>query len=298
MIVTLPNFGDERAVANTLRWADLDAPVLVHAFTDDGAQMTIEHRRDSFCGKMSVCNNLRQYGIPFSLTTLHAVPPCDPTFVQDLERFAATCRVVRSLKHARIGAIGARRIPIPSLQLKALDDPASRWRRATCPISSLGPRRPTTSRREVELAASAPIPAPGIPTLSLMKWRARVAIDPDAGQGAGAPRPMLDGAGGFLAWGVPLMSMMSSRCQHGAKRYCRTARMLSTAGSQHPPPSRLEHNTAGSGQRLVSLLNLPRVYSLNSGGLSAIIAGTVGKENLRDLVGAFTRPFPYVASHR
>ena len=64
MLVTLPNFGDERAVANALRWAELDVPVLVHAFTDDGAQMTIEHRRDSFCGKMSVCNNLRQYGIP------------------------------------------------------------------------------------------------------------------------------------------------------------------------------------------------------------------------------------------
>jgi L-fucose isomerase-like protein len=33
--------------------------------------MTIQHRRDSFCGKMSACNNLRQYGIPYTLTTLH-----------------------------------------------------------------------------------------------------------------------------------------------------------------------------------------------------------------------------------
>jgi len=34
VLVALPNFGDERAVANTLRWADLDVPVLVHAFAE------------------------------------------------------------------------------------------------------------------------------------------------------------------------------------------------------------------------------------------------------------------------
>ena len=34
VLVTLPNFGDERAVANVLRWAGLDMPVLVHAFPD------------------------------------------------------------------------------------------------------------------------------------------------------------------------------------------------------------------------------------------------------------------------
>jgi L-fucose isomerase-like protein len=70
--------------------------------------MTIEHRRDSFCGKMSVCNNLRQYGIPYSLTTLHTAAPSHVSVRQDLRRFAATCRVLRALKHARIGAIGAR----------------------------------------------------------------------------------------------------------------------------------------------------------------------------------------------
>ena len=108
VLVTLPNFGDERGVANTLRWADLGVPVLVHAFADEGGQMTIEHRRDSFCGKMSVCNNLRQYGIPYSLTSLPHGAAGQPAFRADLRRFAATCRVVRSLKHARIGAIGAR----------------------------------------------------------------------------------------------------------------------------------------------------------------------------------------------
>ena len=108
VLVTLPNFGDERAVANTLRWAGLNVPVLIHAFEDAAGKMTIRDRRDSFCGKMSVCNNLRQYGIKYSLTTLHTVDPSRPEFVADLRRFVATCNVVRKLKNVRLGAIGAR----------------------------------------------------------------------------------------------------------------------------------------------------------------------------------------------
>lgn len=108
VLVTLPNFGDERAVANTLRWADLNVPVLVHAFPDDAAHMTVADRRDSFCGKMSVCNNLHQYGIKYSLTTLHTVDPESEGFHADLRRFVSTCRVVRGLCNVRVGALGAR----------------------------------------------------------------------------------------------------------------------------------------------------------------------------------------------
>src|SRR6185503_1279107 len=108
ILVTLPNFGDERAVANALRWAGLNVPVLIHAFNDDGQKMTIRDRRDSFCGKMSVCNNLRQYSIAYSLTSLHTMDPASPEFAADLRRFAATCNVVKRLKNARIGALGAR----------------------------------------------------------------------------------------------------------------------------------------------------------------------------------------------
>jgi L-fucose isomerase-like protein len=108
ILVTLPNFGEERGVADAIRLAGLDVPVLVHAFNDDPAKMGIKFRRDSFCGKMSVCNNLRQYGIRYSLTTLHTVDPDAPAFREDLRRFAATCRVLRQLKNARIGALGAR----------------------------------------------------------------------------------------------------------------------------------------------------------------------------------------------
>jgi len=108
ILVTLPNFGDERAVANTIRFAGLDVPVLVHAFNDDAKRMTIADRRDSFCGKMSVCNNLRQYGIKFSLTSGHTMDPNSPEFAADLHKFVAVCRVTKGLRRARIGAIGAR----------------------------------------------------------------------------------------------------------------------------------------------------------------------------------------------
>ncbi|NMB11801.1 MAG: fucose isomerase [Firmicutes bacterium] len=108
ILVTLPNFGDERGVANAIRLSGLKVPVLVHAFADDASKMSIAHRRDSFCGKLSVCNNLRQYGIPFSLTSRHTVAPDDPLFAEDLQWFAAVCRVVKTLDGARIGAIGTR----------------------------------------------------------------------------------------------------------------------------------------------------------------------------------------------
>ena len=108
IIVTLPNFGEERAIADTLRWAGLRVPVLVQATPDDRSKMTIAFRRDSFCGKMSACNNLKQYGIPYSLTTLHTEAADSAEFARDLEWFAAVCRVVNGLRRLRVGAIGAR----------------------------------------------------------------------------------------------------------------------------------------------------------------------------------------------
>jgi L-fucose isomerase-like protein len=108
IIVTLPNFGDEKTVAETLRLAELNVPVLIHAFPDTPGKMLITDRRDSFCGKMSVCNNLNQYKIRYTLTTLHTVDPDTPEFHADVERFAATCRVVNGLRRLRVGAVGAR----------------------------------------------------------------------------------------------------------------------------------------------------------------------------------------------
>jgi L-fucose isomerase-like protein len=108
VIVALPNFGDERAIADTLRLARLNVPVLVQATPDTPAKMTIASRRDSFCGKMSACNHLRQYGIPYSLTRLHTVSSDSAEFQTDLAWFAAVCRITNGLRNLRVGSIGAR----------------------------------------------------------------------------------------------------------------------------------------------------------------------------------------------
>ncbi|MCM8769323.1 MAG: L-fucose/L-arabinose isomerase family protein [Candidatus Omnitrophica bacterium] len=108
IIVTLPNFGDERAVADTIRWSGLEVPILVHAWPDDPKKMDVANRRDSFCGKISVCNNLNQYGLRFSLTNFHTVSPESPSFQEDLDQFVGVCRVLRGLKNVRLGAVGAR----------------------------------------------------------------------------------------------------------------------------------------------------------------------------------------------
>src|SRR6266567_5051727 len=108
IVVTLPNFGDERAIADTLRMAGLTVPVLVQATPDTPSKMSIRDRRDSFCGKMSACNNLAQYGIPYSLTSLHTEAPDSEIFRKDLDWFLAVCRVAKGLRKLRIGAVGAR----------------------------------------------------------------------------------------------------------------------------------------------------------------------------------------------
>jgi L-fucose isomerase-like protein len=108
ILVTLPNFGEERAIGDVLRFANLDVPVLIHAFPDDATRMGITDRRDSFCGKMSACNNLRQLGIKYTLTSQHTMNPESDAFMADLQQFAAICRVVRGMRSARLGMMGAR----------------------------------------------------------------------------------------------------------------------------------------------------------------------------------------------
>src|SRR5437016_14297241 len=53
IVVTLPNFGDERAIADTLRMANLGVPVLMQATPDAPSQMTIRARRDRGGGQLA-----------------------------------------------------------------------------------------------------------------------------------------------------------------------------------------------------------------------------------------------------
>jgi L-fucose isomerase-like protein len=108
VLVCLPNFGDEKGVADTLKLSKLNVPVLIQGYPDDLKQLNPARRRDSFCGKISVANNLVQAGIKFSLTDKHVCHPGSDSFARDLQKFLGVCRVVNGIRGVRLGAVGAR----------------------------------------------------------------------------------------------------------------------------------------------------------------------------------------------
>jgi L-fucose isomerase-like protein len=108
ILVCLPNFGDEKGVADTLKLSRLNLPVLVQGYPDDLKQLSPARRRDAYCGKISGCNNLAQAGIKFSLTSKHVSLPASENFLRDLQNFLGVCRVVNGLRGVRLGAVGAR----------------------------------------------------------------------------------------------------------------------------------------------------------------------------------------------
>ncbi len=108
VLVVLPNFGDEKGVADTLKMSRLNVPVLIQGYPDDMKQLSPARRRDAFCGKISVTNNLVQAGIKFSLTSKHVSHPTSAGFEVDLQKFLGVCRVVNGVRGVRLGAVGAR----------------------------------------------------------------------------------------------------------------------------------------------------------------------------------------------
>lgn len=116
ILVTLPNFGDEKAIADAIRGSNLNVPVLVHASPDELGNMGIKNRRDSFCGKMSACNNLSQYGISFTTTRNHVLDVDSKEFKREIDEFAGVCRIVGGVKGARLGSIGARTAPFNTVR--------------------------------------------------------------------------------------------------------------------------------------------------------------------------------------
>jgi L-fucose isomerase-like protein len=309
VLVTLPNFGDERAVANTLRWAGLNVPVLIHAFRDDATKMTIRDRRDSFCGKMSVCNNLRQYRISFSLTKLHTVEPDSADFKADLRRFAATCQIVRKLKNARVGAIGARPAAFNTVRYSEKLLEASGITVETLDLSeALGWTRQMKdedTQLQAKLSAiSGYTSVKGIPKESLMKMaKLGVAID----------RWMADKrltATAIQCWTaleefygvVPctLMSMMSNNLLPSA---CETdiagmlgMYVLQAASGQ--PAALLDWNNNFGGDPNKGVVfhcsNLPKAFFAEQKmDYQEIIAGTVGKANTYGTIVGRISPGPF-----
>ena len=108
IILCLPNFSDEKGFANSIKLSGLNVPILIHASSDEVDKMNRNYRRDAFCGKISACNVLYQYGIPFSLTTNHTCAIFSQEFKNDIKRFEKICKIVSFLRNARVGQIGTR----------------------------------------------------------------------------------------------------------------------------------------------------------------------------------------------
>ena len=163
IIVSLPNFGFEIGIINAISDADLNVPVLVQACDDENDKVDLDSRRDAFCGKISVCNNLYQYGIPFTDTTLHTYSIYDPLLRKDIDRFAAICRVVNGLRHCRLGQIGTR--PLGFVHQKSCySAQASPLFLLTSARSFMLPRRSATTIPNLSRCVIVPAITPRCPT--------------------------------------------------------------------------------------------------------------------------------------
>ncbi len=115
VILSLPNFGDENGAVVALK--DAGVPILVQAYPDETEKMGIHERRDAVCGKLAICNVLRQAGVPYTLTADFAVAPKSRAFADDIRRFAAICRIVKGLKNFNVGVLGARTTPFKTVRI-------------------------------------------------------------------------------------------------------------------------------------------------------------------------------------
>jgi L-fucose isomerase-like protein len=295
VIVTLPNFGDERAIAETLRLADLDVPVLIHAWGDDADRMTIQHRRDSFCGKISACNVLSQYRIPFTLTTRHTDRPGTATFAADLERFAAICRVVRGLRTARIGAIGARPAAFKTVRYSEKILEASGIAVEPIDLSEILGRTARLADDDATVVAKlgairSYVDTDGIPDPSLLKMaRLGVVIDRwmhEADVTISAVQCWTSMEEFFGVVPCTLMSMMSNELLPSACEVdvCGTLSMYALALASQSPSALLDwnNNYGDDPDKAVCFhcSNLPKHFFRSARmDYQEIIAGTVGKDN-------------------
>lgn len=118
VILSLPNFGDETGAFAALR--DAGVPIFVQAYPDDLDKMAPATRRDSFCGKMSICDVFYQGGLKFTVLPPHTVAPDSAEFAANIDHFDRVCRVVNALKRMRVGAIGARTSAFKTVRIDEL----------------------------------------------------------------------------------------------------------------------------------------------------------------------------------
>jgi L-fucose isomerase-like protein len=115
VIVCLPNFGDETGAVAALQEAG--TPIWIQAYPDQYDEMGPALRRDSFCGKISIMDVFRQYGVKFTATKPHTVKPGSERFKANVDYFDRVCRVAGGVKGMVVGAVGARTTPFKTVRI-------------------------------------------------------------------------------------------------------------------------------------------------------------------------------------
>jgi L-fucose isomerase-like protein len=115
VIVCLPNFGDETGAVAALQEAGV--PILIQAYPDDYDRMSPSLRRDAFCGKISIMDVFRQYGVKFTALKPHTVRPGSKQFKANVDEFDRICQVVNGVKGMVVGAVGARTTPFKTVRI-------------------------------------------------------------------------------------------------------------------------------------------------------------------------------------
>ncbi len=268
--------------------------MLVHAFPDEAGKLSVASRRDSFCGKLSVCNNLTQYGIAFSLTELHTCEARSPELAADLDRFAQVCRVVRAVRGMRVGAIGARPGSFTTVRYSEKLLERAGVSVVTWDLSEVLGRVERLAEDDAAVRAkleaiAAYTPTAGVPEASLVKM-ARLGAVIDAWMDA----EELDGSA-IQCWTalqeffgvVPctVMSMMSDGLRPSACEVdvAGVVAMLILQAASGTPSAILDWNNNVDGEPDKAVVfhcsNLPKhFFETISMSFQEILAGTVGKE--------------------
>ncbi|MCE9589549.1 MAG: L-fucose/L-arabinose isomerase family protein [Planctomycetes bacterium] len=108
IVIGAMNFGDEQSAATVVRAAALNVPILLFGGQEANALTKETPRRDAFCGLISIAEALRQIGAPYSIAPTPIGFPEEEAFGRGIDWFARVCRVVRGVRGARYGQVGAR----------------------------------------------------------------------------------------------------------------------------------------------------------------------------------------------
>lgn len=168
IIVAAVNFGDEQAVAFTIRDSGLNVPILIFGCQEEEVLKRSTPRRDSFCGLLSIGEALRQIGAKYTVARVPICFPRSESFQDELHRFAGVCRVVNGIRKARIGQVGARpdnfwtcRVNEKALQRLGVTTVTLDLSEALAAVAKMDPALPDVARIESEIRGMCDVgPAP------------------------------------------------------------------------------------------------------------------------------------------